>query len=118
MRGIADKDRGNAVLEIAYMCDYMPHDSYAEDLEMARIEIYTTPSCPYCLAAKRLLTSKNAAFQETDVSRDPSLREAMMKRANGRRTVPQIFIDGQHIGGSDDLHALDKAGKLDSLLAA
>ncbi|WBU53473.1 glutaredoxin 3 [Paracoccus sp. SCSIO 75233] len=85
---------------------------------MAQIEIYTTPTCPYCIAAKKLLQSKNAAYAETDVSRDPSLREAMMKRAGGRRSVPQIFIDGKHIGGSDDLHALEKAGKLDPLLAA
>lgn len=85
---------------------------------MAKIEIYATPTCPYCIAAKKLLQSKNAAYDETDVSRDPSLREAMMKRAGGRRSVPQIFIDGKHIGGSDDLHALEKAGKLDPLLAA
>lgn len=85
---------------------------------MADIEIYTTPSCPYCHAAKRLLTEKSAGFREIDVSRDPDLREAMTKRAGGRRTVPQIFIDGQAIGGADDLFALDKAGKLDALLAA
>jgi glutaredoxin 3 len=85
---------------------------------MPRIEIYTTPSCPYCLAAKRLLNAKGAAFEETDVSRDPSMRTAMTQRAGGRRTVPQIFIDGRHVGGSDELHALDRAGKLDPLLAA
>lgn len=85
---------------------------------MPRIEIYTTPWCPYCLAAKRLLDRKGAAFEETDVSRDPAMRAEMMKRAGGRHTVPQIFIGGQHIGGSDELHALDRAGRLDPLLAS
>ena len=84
---------------------------------MPRVEIYTTPWCPYCLAAKRLLTHKGVVFEETDVSRDWSLRQTMMRRANGRHTVPQIFINGRHIGGSDDLHALDRAGKLDPMLA-
>jgi glutaredoxin 3 len=84
---------------------------------MARVEIYTTPLCGYCHAAKRLLTQKGAAFEETDISRDPALRRAMMDRAGGRHTVPQIFIDGRHIGGCDDLHALDQAGGLDPLLA-
>lgn len=81
------------------------------------VEIYTTPICPYCLAAKRLLTKKGVAFTEIDVSRDPSLRDKMTTRAGGRRTVPQIFIGGTHVGGSDDLHALDHAGKLDPMLA-
>lgn len=84
---------------------------------MPRIEIYTTPWCPYCLAAKRLLQQKGARYDETDVSGDPSKRSEMVQRANGGRTVPQIFIGGRHIGGSDDLHALDRAGKLDPLLA-
>lgn len=84
---------------------------------MQPVEIYTTPTCPYCLAAKRLLTRKGAEFTEIDVSRDPDLRIAMTDRAHGRRTVPQIFIGGQHVGGSDDLHALDHQGKLDALLA-
>ncbi|GAB1479202.1 glutaredoxin 3 [Paracoccaceae bacterium] len=84
---------------------------------MKPVEIYTTPTCPYCLAAKRLLTRKGVAFAEIDVSRDPSLRIAMTERAGGRRTVPQIFIGGTHIGGSDDLHALDHDGKLDPMLA-
>ncbi|WP_347311766.1 glutaredoxin 3 [Defluviimonas sp. SAOS-178_SWC] len=85
---------------------------------MPRIEIYTTPWCPYCVSARRLLETKGAAFEETDVSGNPTMRATMMQRANGRHTVPQIFIGGQHIGGSDDLHALDRAGKLDPLLAA
>lgn len=84
---------------------------------MSTVEIYTTPICPYCLRAKALLKSKGVAFIETDVSSDPALRDAMMERANGRRSVPQIFIDNAHIGGCDDLHALDAAGKLDPLLA-
>lgn len=84
---------------------------------MKPVEIYTTPSCPYCHAAKRLLTKKGAPFSEIDVSRDTALRIAMTKRANGGQTVPQIFIGGRHVGGSDDLHALDHAGKLDALLA-
>ncbi|WP_413869006.1 glutaredoxin 3 [Albidovulum sp.] len=84
---------------------------------MPRVEIYTTPWCPYCVAAKRLLERKGAPYEETDVSRDPALRSAMTQRA-GRYTVPQIFIGGRHVGGCDDLHALDRAGKLDPLLAA
>lgn len=84
---------------------------------MKTVEIYTTPTCPYCLAAKRLLTKKGVAFTEIDVSRDPDLRAAMTARAGGRRTVPQIFIGGVAVGGSDDIHALDAAGKLDAMLA-
>ena len=81
----------------------------------AKITIYTTPYCPYCHAAKALLNRKGAAFEEIDVQ-DPSLRQQMMLRANGRRTVPQIFIGEQHVGGSDDIHDLDRRGKLDPLL--
>lgn len=84
---------------------------------MARIEIYTTPTCPYCVAAKRLLTQKGVAFEEINVAGDPEGRKAMSARAAGRTTVPQIFIDGRHIGGCDDLHALDADGGLDPLLA-
>ncbi|MBJ2151136.1 glutaredoxin 3 [Pseudomonas sp. GX19020] len=84
---------------------------------MPKVEIYTTPTCPYCLAAKRLLTKKGVAFTEIDVSRDPDLRIAMTNRAGGRRTVPQIFIGETHVGGSDDLHALEHEGRLDPLLA-
>jgi glutaredoxin 3 len=85
---------------------------------MAKIEIYTSPLCGYCHAAKRLLNSKGAEFIETNVMISPAKKSEMMERANGGRTVPQIFIDGVHIGGSDDLHALERAGKLDALLAA
>ena len=83
---------------------------------MKRVEIYTTRTCPYCIAAKALLSRKGVPFEETDVA-DPALRQAMMQRAGGRRTVPQIFIDGPLVGGCDDIHALDAAGKLDPLLA-
>ena len=85
---------------------------------MARVEIYTTPWCPYCLAAKRLLATKGVAYEETDVSGDSEKRQEMMARAKGRYTVPQIFIDGTPIGGCDELHALDRTGKLDPMLAA
>ncbi|MDP2083353.1 MAG: glutaredoxin 3 [Pseudotabrizicola sp.] len=84
---------------------------------MKPVEIYTTPYCPYCIAAKRLLDKKGVVYAETDVSRDPDLRAAMTKRAGGSRTVPQIFVGGQHVGGCDDLHALDHRGALDPLLA-
>ncbi|MCV2867381.1 glutaredoxin 3 [Defluviimonas sp. WL0002] len=85
---------------------------------MAVIEIYTTPFCPYCISAKRLLAHKGVTYEETDVSGQPELREKMMIRAGGRRTVPQIFINGRHVGGSDDIHALDHRGQLDELLAS
>ena len=81
------------------------------------IEIYTTPMCGYCHAAKRLLSQKGAAFTEIDVSRDADLRAAMVQRASGRRTVPQIFVGETHVGGCDDLYALDRDGRLDALLA-
>ncbi|MBA4351528.1 MAG: glutaredoxin 3 [Rhodobacter sp.] len=84
---------------------------------MKPVEIYTTPTCPYCHAAKRLLTKKGVAFTEIDVSRDPALRSKMTARAGGSHTVPQIFIGGTHVGGCDDIHALDHAGKLDPMLA-
>lgn len=85
---------------------------------MPKIEIYTTLMCPYCYRAKRLLDAKGVAYEEIDVGMDPDRRAEMRQRAGGRGTVPQIFIDGQHIGGSDELYALERAGKLDSLLAA
>jgi len=84
---------------------------------MRPVEIFTTPFCPYCHAAKRLLDRKGVKYTEIDVSRDSGLRSSMTQRANGRRTVPQIFVGTVHVGGSDDLHALDHAGKLDPLLA-
>ena len=81
-----------------------------------RIEIYTTRTCPFCLAAKALLGRKGVAYEEIDVSAHPERRAEMTQRALGRRTVPQVFIDGVPLGGSDDIHALDRAGKLDPLL--
>ncbi|HEY6992866.1 MAG TPA: glutaredoxin 3 [Xanthobacteraceae bacterium] len=83
---------------------------------MTQVEIYTTRLCPYCHAAKRLLSHKGVAFTEIDVSGDPEGRSDMVARANGRMTVPQIFIGSTHVGGYDDLYALDRAGKLDPLL--
>lgn len=85
---------------------------------MPNVEIYTSPLCGYCHAAKRLLTQKDVSFTEIDVFRDPDRKPEMIQRAKGGRTVPQIFIDGVHVGGCDDLFALDRAGKLDPLLAA
>ena len=83
---------------------------------MARIEVYTKFLCPYCTRAKALLENKGAAFEEIDVTMDRAGFEAMVDRARGRRTVPQIFIDGKHIGGSDDLAELEAKGELDALL--
>lgn len=83
---------------------------------MANITIYSTLLCPYCHRAKALLRKKGAAFTEIDVGMDPAKRAEMTVKAQGRHTVPQIFIDGVHVGGSDDLHALDSEGKLDMLL--
>jgi glutaredoxin 3 len=83
---------------------------------MARIEIYTTPFCGYCARAKGLLDEKGAAYEEMDVMMDEKKRAEMRERSK-RSTVPQIFINGQHIGGSDELAALEQAGKLDPLLA-
>ena len=84
---------------------------------MKTVEIYTTRTCPYCIAAKGLLTKKSVPFTEIDVGADPALRQTMTARADGRRSVPQVFIDERHIGGSDDLAALDASGGLDPLLA-
>lgn len=84
---------------------------------MPLIEIYTSPYCPYCHAAKALLKRKGVEFTEIDLGRDWGRRDEMIERANGGMTVPQIFIGSVHVGGSDELHALDDAGKLDPLLA-
>jgi glutaredoxin 3 len=89
------------------------------EVQMAspKVEIYTTMFCPYCHAAKRLLKRKDVEFTEIDVSLNSGLRQEMTRRAGGRRTVPQIFIGERHVGGSDDLHALEARGELDKLLA-
>jgi glutaredoxin 3 len=84
---------------------------------MPPVEIYTTRWCPYCHAAKALLTRKGVDFKEIDASAS-TVRQAMIERANGRSTVPQIFIGSVHVGGSDDLHDLEDEGRLDPLLAA
>jgi glutaredoxin 3 len=85
---------------------------------MKPVEIYTSPLCGYCHMAKRLLTSKGVSFSEIDVLANPDRKPEMVQRANGGRTVPQIFIGDTHVGGADDLNALERAGKLDALLAA
>ena len=85
---------------------------------MAKVEIYTKAFCPYCSRAMRLLASKGVEAQEYDISMGGPQRQEMIQRANGRTTVPQVFIDGRHIGGSDDLAALNARGGLDPLLAA
>ncbi|MGC6331385.1 glutaredoxin 3 [Rhizorhabdus sp. FW153] len=84
---------------------------------MAKVEIYTKAFCPYCARAKSLLESKGVAYEEYDISMGGPKRTEMLERAKGGSTVPQIFIDGAHVGGCDDIHALDRAGKLDPLLA-
>ena len=84
---------------------------------MSKIEIYTKFTCGYCFRAKNLLKSKEVSFEETDITMGGAKREEMIQRSGGRVTVPQIFIDDKHIGGSDDLAALDRSGELDALLA-
>lgn len=84
---------------------------------MQEVTIYTRQMCGYCTAAKRLLDSKGVAYVEHDATSSPELRREMLAKANGRTTFPQIFIGDYHVGGSDDLHALERAGKLDPLLA-
>ena len=85
---------------------------------MADVVIYTKPGCPYCFAAMSLLMKKGVTYTEIVASNDPEKKAEMVERANGRATFPQIFIDGAHVGGSDDLAALEREGKLDALLAA
>ncbi|MBV8357155.1 MAG: glutaredoxin 3 [Deltaproteobacteria bacterium] len=84
---------------------------------MAKVEVYSTSYCPYCMRAKALLRSKGVAFEEIDVTNDPALRAKMVERAGGRRTVPEIFINGEIIGGCDELYMLELSGELDTLLA-
>ena len=84
---------------------------------MPQITVYSGPNCPYCDRAKMLLKKKGAAFDDVNVRTDENRLAEMMEKSNGKRTIPQIFINGQHIGGCDDLYALDAAGKLDPLLA-
>lgn len=84
---------------------------------MPNILIYSTHTCPYCIRAKQLLDEKGVTYKEIYIDDEPEQRQVMMDKADGRRTVPQIFINDQHIGGFDDLRALEEAGKLDPLLA-
>lgn len=84
---------------------------------MAKVIIYTKPGCPYCYRAMDLLERKGATFEEIAAAHDAKLKAEMVERSGGRRTYPQIFINGQHVGGCDDLHDLDRAGGLDPLLA-
>ncbi len=90
--------------------------AFEEVAPLARIEIYTTPFCPYCLRAKALLQQKSVDFEEHDVSSEPGARRKMQERAGGRRTVPQIFVDGRHVGDSDELASLQRSGRLDAVL--
>jgi len=95
---------------------YITQQSIQQEFTMQKIEIYSKTVCPYCVRAKHLFTKKGVNYTEIDISQDSDLRDSMIKRANGRQTVPQIFINDQHIGGCDDLYALEAAGKLDALL--
>jgi len=85
---------------------------------MANVEIYTSPLCGYCHAAKRLLSDKGVSYAEHDVSRNPDKRQEMLGRSNGRHTVPQIFVGDTHVGGYDDMATMERDGKLDALLVA
>ncbi len=87
------------------------------EIAVAKVELYTTTSCPFCVRAKALLRTKAVQFQEIDVTDDDALREKMIELAGGRRTVPEIFINGQLVGGYDELRAFDKTGELDRMLA-
>jgi glutaredoxin 3 len=84
---------------------------------VAKVEVYSTSYCPYCMRAKALLRSKGVDFEEIDVTYDPELRAKMVELAGGRRTVPEIFINGEIVGGCDELFALERSGELDMLLA-
>ena len=84
---------------------------------MAKVEIYTSPSCGFCYRAKGLLENKGVDFDEIDITFHPSRHSEMLGRANGQRTVPQIFVDDKHVGGCDDLYALDSRGELDTILS-
>ncbi|MBF0400871.1 MAG: glutaredoxin 3 [Magnetococcales bacterium] len=84
---------------------------------MATVILYSTTVCPFCIRAKGLLTKRGATYQEINLTEQPERREEMIEKAGGRRTVPQIFINGKHVGGCDDLYELDREGKLETLLA-
>jgi len=100
------------------MTKFHVNETFIRGLAMKPVEIYTSPYCGYCHAAKRLLTQKGVAFSEIDVIQNPDRKAEMIQRAHGGYTVPQIFIGEDHVGGCDDLYALERDGKLDPLLAA
>ncbi len=106
------------LLVIGSGCQYFSQQEHItkQECTMLKIEVYSKEVCPYCVRAKKLLTKKGVSFTEIDIAQQTELRDAMIKRANGKQTVPQIFINDKHIGGCDDLYALDAAGKLDGLL--
>lgn len=83
---------------------------------MVNIDIYTTPYCPFCIRAKKLLLNKKVEFNEIDLSENPDKFEEMLSKSNGARTVPQIFVNGEHIGDCDHIHDLDQKGELDKIL--
>jgi glutaredoxin 3 len=89
-----------------------------EDIMAAKVEIYTWRTCPFCIRAKSLLKNKGVEFIEYSIDGDEVARNKMSERANGRRSVPQVFINDEHVGGCDDIHALDSEGKLDELLVS
>ena len=83
---------------------------------MVNVDIYTTPYCPFCIRAKKLLANKKVEFKEIDLSENPDKFEEMLSKSNGARTVPQIFVNGEHIGDCDHIHDLDQKGELDKIL--
>lgn len=87
-----------------------------KEIMMPKVIVYSGQNCPYCVRAKQLLTKKHITFEEYDVRADATAREEMLAKSNGKQTIPQIFIGDKHIGGCDDLYALDRAGQLDPLL--
>lgn len=105
---------------ISVLLYFVPTEEYKTNkisgIQMAKVVIYTKSYCPYCVKAKGLLKKKDVAFEEIDIENDQALAIKVMELSSGRKTVPQIFIDDSHIGGCDDLYALDEAGKLDAML--
>ncbi len=106
------------LLVIGSGCQYFTQQEHVtkQECTMLKIEVFSKEICPYCVRAKKLLTKKGVSFTEIDIAQNAELRDAMIKRASGKQTVPQIFINDKHVGGCDDLYALDAAGELDSLL--
>ncbi len=111
-------ERGKGELKPASLSLTDLNEREFRSMTVSQVTLYTTMMCPYCSQAKTLLAKKNVNFDEIDVGMDPDLRKTMMKRAGGAHTVPQIFVGDIHVGGCDDLYALERAGKLDQLLVA